>query len=270
MTSKEWQLATDAAVRYQEILVPAILGAFAEALVDYANLDHVDVLVDMGCGTGAATRYAAQKMSPSTTVIGIDRNAGMLKVAQSLPEIDGATIEWKQDNAYDLSLEDNSVDAVICAQTLQFMDKRHQALSEMHRILKAGQSVYISLWSPIEESPYFDALVNTVATHINPDTAAGLGSAFNLSDIDEIKSLLQDAQFTEISSDIAELHLELPPIHEFVPRHISATPMGAGYQAASESAQQAILADMQSALSAYQTESGIRVPFCSHLIKGIA
>ena len=34
MTSKQWQLADDAATRYQDVLVPAILGPFAKALVD--------------------------------------------------------------------------------------------------------------------------------------------------------------------------------------------------------------------------------------------
>ncbi len=35
-TSTQWQLAQEAAERYQRILPPAILGPFARALVDLA------------------------------------------------------------------------------------------------------------------------------------------------------------------------------------------------------------------------------------------
>ena len=202
MTSKKWQLTNDAAQRYEAIAVRSILGAFAEALVDTADLDDAGLVIDIGCGTGAATRYAATKMKASAKIIGVDVNEGMLAVAQSLPPVKGASIEWKQDSAYDLSFADEHVDSVLCAQVLQFMDKREDAIREISRVLKNGQSLYLSLWSPIEESPYFDSLVKAIAKHINEDTAVGLGSAFNLSQTDEIKALL-DAQFSNVTFQVS-------------------------------------------------------------------
>ena len=269
MTSKEWQLGDDAASRYEKILVPAILGPFAKALVDWADIQAGDVVVDVGCGTGAVTRFSAEKLGASGNVIGIDVNEGMLRVAQSLPEVVGAPIEWRQESVYDLSLDDESADVVLCAQMLQFLPDRPKALSEMRRILKTGKSLYISLWSPIEESPYFDALVKAVDTHINADTAAGLGSAFNLTDIDEITKTVNEARFSDVKTTISEIALPLPPISEFVPKHINATPMGAGYNNASASKQQAILDELTQKLASYQVESGLAVPFRSHLIRAI-
>ncbi len=266
MTSKQWQLANDAAQRYEDILVPAILGPFAKSLVDYADLTDAAHVVDIGCGTGAATRYAAQKMKPSSTVMGIDVNTSMLAVAESLPEVEGASITWQQDNAYELSLDDASTDAVLCAQTLQFMTEKTKALNEMHRILKSGQALYFSLWCEIEHSPYFDALVNAVAKHINPDTAAGLGSAFNLSKLDDIMQIMEESNFSEVKTDTVELQLPLPSMPEFVPRHIGATPMGKGFQASSKDTQQAIIDELTEGLADYQTETGTTIPFASHLI----
>lgn len=269
MTSKNWQLANDAALRYETILVPAILGPFANALVQWALLPPNAVVVDVGCGTGAATRFAAEKLGSSGKVIGVDVNQGMLEVAQSLPAIDGAPIEWRQESIYDLTLADDSADVVLCAQSLQFMPERVDALRQMRRILKTGGSAYISLWCPIDESPYFDALVATVAKHINAETAAGLGSAFNLSDLTTIRDVIQQAEFSDIKTTVAELALDLPPINDFVPKHIHATPMGAGYDAAPLAAQQAILHDLSQQLADYQTDSGMRVPFRSYLIRAV-
>ncbi|MEO1290434.1 MAG: methyltransferase domain-containing protein, partial [Chloroflexota bacterium] len=85
MTSKEWQLATDSAQRYQDILVPSILGPFADALVDSVTFEPQYHVVDIGCGTGAATRAIAGKIDTSGKVIGVDINDAMLTVAQSIP-----------------------------------------------------------------------------------------------------------------------------------------------------------------------------------------
>ncbi|MBZ0296521.1 MAG: methyltransferase domain-containing protein [Anaerolineae bacterium] len=269
MTSKQWQLAGDAATRYEAILVPAILGPFAKALVDWADLKPGSTVVDVGCGTGAATRYAAAKIGHSGKVIGTDVNPGMLKVAQSLPKIDGAPIDWQQETAYDLPMNVETADAVLCAQTLQFLDDRPKALSEMHRILKTNGILYLSLWCPIEQNPYFYNLVNTIADHLGADTAAGLGAAFKLSDPDEIQSILHAAGFSELETTVAEIKLDLPPVQKFVPRHIHATPMGPGYDAASPAAQQAILDELVKLLFECQTDAGICVPFRSYLVQAV-
>ncbi|MAS38205.1 MAG: hypothetical protein CL610_29685 [Anaerolineaceae bacterium] len=55
MSSKNWQLGDEAAVQYETVLVPAILGPFAQVLVDRANWVAGSIVVDMGCGTGVAT-----------------------------------------------------------------------------------------------------------------------------------------------------------------------------------------------------------------------
>lgn len=68
----------------------------------------------------------------------------------------------------------------LCAQTLQFLNERPLALAEMYRVLKPGGHLALSLWRPIQEKPYFDALVAAVKRHVDPATAAGLGAAFFL------------------------------------------------------------------------------------------
>lgn len=267
MTSKQWQLANDAALRYEEVLVPTILGPFAKALVDWADLSDGNTVIDVGCGTGAATRFAATKIGIPGQVIGADINADMLSVAQSIPQSSGVEIEWQQDAADKLSMGDNSADVVLCAQTLQFVGNRQDVLNEMVRILKPGKSAYISLWSDIAQNPYFDALVSTIAKYISDDTAAGLRSAFNLSNLDEIEDLIRASQFSDWETSASEITLNLPPILDFVPRHIRATPMGIGYNATSQTTQQAILDHLSEQLNGYISDSGIHVPFQSYLIR---
>ena len=99
-TSKLWQLARDAAERYERILVPAILGPAARSLVEWVDMRDGERVADIGCGTGAATRLAAEKVGSSGRVAGVDVNAGMIDVAQSVAPVRGAAIEWFENSAY--------------------------------------------------------------------------------------------------------------------------------------------------------------------------
>ncbi|HEX6383365.1 MAG TPA: methyltransferase domain-containing protein [Anaerolineae bacterium] len=268
-TSTQWQLAHEAAERYQQILVPAILGPAARALVEWSAVHSGDTVLDVGCGTGAAARCAAEQAGASGHVIGIDINAGMIAIARSLPFVKGATIEWQEQNAYQLPLSNQTVDVALCAQTLQFLNDRSLALAEMYRVLKPGGRVALGLWNVIDENPYFHALVNAISRHVAPETAMGLKAAFGLSNMDKIRALLLEAGFQNIEMSVRQLDLELPQILDFVTRHISATPMAADFNAASAAAQRAVIQEVSGQLAAYKTDAGIRVPFRTHLAKAI-
>jgi len=263
-TSQQWQLAHEAAQRYQQILVPFILGPAAGALVEWAVLQHGETVVDVGCGTGAATREAAGRVGPSGHVIGADVNEAMIGVAKALPAVEGATIDWRVCDAAALPLDDASADAVLCAQTLQFVPDRVAALSEMHRVLKSGGRVAVSTWCEIEENPYFHELFEAVSSHVGPDTAKGLGAAFGLTSPSALHELIELAGFRDVEIKVRQLDLSLPELTDFVPRHVSATPMAAGFAAAPEAARRAVVDAMSERLASHATAAGVTVPFRTH------
>lgn len=137
-TSPRWQLTRDAAERYEQILVPTLLGPAARALVEFAALKEGKAALDVGCGTGAAARCAAEKVGPAGRVVGVDVNAGMIDVARSLPPVPGATLEWQVKTAYELPFGEAEFTVVLCAQTLQFLEDRPRALAGMFRVLRPG------------------------------------------------------------------------------------------------------------------------------------
>lgn len=265
-TSDQWQLAHGAAERYQTILTPHILGPFAQALVDFADLQPGEHVLDVGCGTGAAARLAAAAVGPQGQVAGVDVNASMIAVAQSLPEVAGAPIAWHVANATELPMPDAAVEVVLCAQTLQFLPDKLPSLAEMKRVVKKDGRIVISLWTPLEDNPYFQALVGAMAERVGAETAVGLEAAFALSDGVAIQELLAEANFTQVTYQIMELELPLPGLQEFVPRHIQATPMAAGFNRASADAQRAVVAQVVNTLHGYEANGRPQIPFRSHLI----
>jgi ubiquinone/menaquinone biosynthesis C-methylase UbiE len=259
-TSTDWQLERSVGERYDRILVPTILGPFARALVDRANLRRGESVLDVGCGTGAAALYAATLVEDVGKVFAIDVNAGMLEVARSRSRERGLAIDWREDDACHLPFSDESIDSILCAQTLQFLKERSQALSEIHRVLKPGGRVAISAWCPLPENPYFRTLIDSVSRHVGPEIAVGLGTAFSLADPDEICGLLSAAHFRAVSPAVVELELELPELTGFVQAHISATPMAAGFGAAAPEARAMVVNEVAGSFADAQ------IPFRSHMV----
>jgi ubiquinone/menaquinone biosynthesis C-methylase UbiE len=135
---EQWHLTEEAAERYERYVARYILGPWAPLLVDAARLMAGDRVLDVACGTGVVTRIAAERVGPDGQIIGLDLNPGMIRVARSLPSPIGAPMEWLERSALSLGLKDESVDAVLCQQGLQFFPDKPLALREMRRVLKRG------------------------------------------------------------------------------------------------------------------------------------
>ena len=151
-------------------------------------------------------------------------------------------------------------------QTLQFLPEKEVSLSEMGRVVKPGGRIALSLWCNIEENPYFYVLVEAIARHISPETSAGLKAAFALSDANEIHRLLKGAGLGQTDMTVTQLDLPLPALAEFIPRHVSATPMAAGFSRAPTSVQQTVIQEVGRKLSRYATNGHTRIPFRSQMV----
>ena len=268
-TSTQWQLARDAAERYERILVPTILGPAAQALVDFAAPRESDAVLDVGCGTGAAARFAAKRVGPRGRVAGVDVNAGMIGVARSLPVGEGAAIEWFEGGAHELPFGEGEFSLALCAQTLQFLEAPSQALAEMSRVVEPGGRIAASCWCDIEESPYFDVLVQEISNHLGAETSQGLRAAFALGDLEALRGLVEGAGFRKLEARVETLGLPLPQLKDFIPRHIRATPMAPGFDAASPEARKAIVESVSDRLAEYSTGGGASLPFRTFLVQGI-
>ena len=178
-------------------------------------------------------------------------------------------MEWIEGSALDLPVNSESFDVVLSAQTLQFVPEQALAVSEMKRALRPGGCAGASLWCSLDRNPYFDGLVASISELIGAGTAAGLRAAFGLSDEHEIRRLFEGAGFEEVVIKPARIDIDLPPISDFVPRHIGATPMASGYAAASTESRAEVMRRMELVLEPFSAPDGSRVPFLQYLVTGV-
>jgi ubiquinone/menaquinone biosynthesis C-methylase UbiE len=178
---------------------------YAERLVDLANLQPGQSILDAGAGTGFAALAIARRVGPSGRVVAVDISTGMLAEVRAAAAAAGITnIEILQANAADLSrFPTSSFDAAICAAALLYMPVQ-RALAEWHRVLAPGGLVGFSTMSA--GSPPAGQMFRDCAAAFGmrlTDPSAALGSE------DRCRAALHAAGFRDIS--IVGEHIDFSP-----------------------------------------------------------
>lgn len=267
-TSTQWQLSQNSAELYERVLVSSILGPAAKNLVGKANLKEGEWVLDVGCGTGAAARFAVNIVGTSGRAVGVDVNQGMLEIAKRKGAEEDVSIEWHQCSIYELPFEDDHFDVVVAAQVVQFLADIPNALKEIHRVLKPGGRFLTSVWSDLKENPYFEALVVSVRNNLGHEVSEGMNAAFRLTNRRHVLDAIRKAKFMGVKAWQEQFVLDLPDLEEFVPSHIQGTPMAQGFEAASDSLQKQIVEDVVETMKPYQDGSIVRTPFRTQLFQG--
>jgi ubiquinone/menaquinone biosynthesis C-methylase UbiE len=179
---------------YERAMVPAVFAPWVDALLGLTSLGPGQRLLDIACGTGIVARTAAEMVGDTGRVVGLDLNPSMLEVAQALEP----SIEWREGSAVDLPFPDQSFDVVTCQQGLQFFPDRLKAVGEMRRVLAPGGRLSVAVWCPVETCPGYDAFLQGLDRYVGDTAAAPTRAIFSFGDAEMLRSLLEEAQFSDV------------------------------------------------------------------------
>jgi ubiquinone/menaquinone biosynthesis C-methylase UbiE len=109
-------------------------------LLGVAAGEHV---LDVGCGSGAATRTLGRVVGPAGRVTGVDTSSQLLKITRELVDKAGlgGQIELRQGDCRALPFPGASFDAVMAATTLSHVPDPQRALDELVRVTRPGGRV---------------------------------------------------------------------------------------------------------------------------------
>jgi ubiquinone/menaquinone biosynthesis C-methylase UbiE len=262
---EQWQLDGEAPVLYQRYLVPAITAIWAADLVDRTNIRPGARVLDVACGTGVVARAAAIRVGDSGAVTGLDINPGMVAVARSLPaDLGAASIEWQEGSVLALPFPDAAFDVALCQLGLQFFPDRPTALGEIRRVLVPGGRTGISVFGPIEHNPATHALADALDRHVAPGSSLAKRNEHVLADTDELRMLLQEAEFRDVVIESATKTVRFPSATAYVRIQLAATPLATLVERhdASDSDRliEAVAEDVGRALAGYAGDAGLTFP----------
>lgn len=261
-----WQLEGDSAQAYERYLVPAFFTQMAERLIDLVELQADARVLDVACGGGIVARRAARRTGATSEVVGVDLNEQMLAVADIAAKAEGVSVEWRQGPAEELPFPRSSFDAVFCQQALGFFPDPDVALREMQRVLASGGRLGLSVCRPIEHNPVYGALADCLARHAGSEAGAMMRSPFTSWDQAELRALVQGVGFQDVRILIDISTVRFPSPAELLRREAASSPLAATIAALDDATREAMLRDVDEALSGHVDDAGITYTIESHVV----
>jgi len=197
---------------YREELITSRLRPVRDQVLDRAELQPGDALLDVGVGDGLIAFGALNRLGPAGRVIFSDVSADLLEHCRSIAEANGqlSRCEFVQASADRLDgVPDDSVDVVTTRSVLIYVKDKARAFAEFRRVLRPGGR--ISLFEPINvlmsvpEPSMFDGYdvspVQQVAAKISAQYGAiqpaGIDPMLDFDDRDLVR-LAEEAGFAEV------------------------------------------------------------------------
>jgi ubiquinone/menaquinone biosynthesis C-methylase UbiE len=109
------------------------------ASLEALELTRADRVLDVGCGTGAATRAAAPL---AESVVGMDLSPEMIRQAVELARGVG-NVRFEVGDAEEQSFDDGAFTAVLCSNSFHHYPDPARAVAEMARVLAPGGRLVI-------------------------------------------------------------------------------------------------------------------------------
>ena len=223
---------------YERDFVPAIATPSSGELMQTADLQPGERVLDVACGTGLIARLAAERVGPTGSVTGVDVAPDMIEVARATPAPAAPEIDWRVGDAIALDLRDDSYDVVTCALGLQFMEDRPTAVAEMRRVLAPGGRLLITTPGTIQ--PPFELMEQAIVKHISPQLGGFVRAVFSIHDPDVLAEFLRGAGLRDVEAWEYTATFRLPDPATFLWQYVNLTPMGPFVAQAPQEAQAAM------------------------------
>jgi len=112
-------------------------------VIDIADLQIGEVVVDLGSGPGHDAILAADKVGEDGKVIGIDFTDEMIKIASNAA-VEYENVQFLEGNIKEIPLDDQVADAVISNCVINLVVDKKAVFSEAYRILKPRGRIIVA------------------------------------------------------------------------------------------------------------------------------
>jgi ubiquinone/menaquinone biosynthesis C-methylase UbiE len=191
----QWDIAAESFLRYSK-LDEAFEQPVNDRLIELAEIEDGDTVVDVATGIGDPALSAARRVGPTGRVIATDQSTAMLAVAATRARDAALTnVEFRQLDANAFDFPDRTIDAVVCRWGLMFLSDLTDALARMRRSLKNGRCLAAATWSDADKVPIISVRRSVMRDF---DIPSGPSDPFRLSSEAALKASAASAGFDEV------------------------------------------------------------------------
>jgi len=179
-----------------DVLSP-VAGPVGEWMIDRLAPEPGQTILELAAGPGETRFLAAERVGPDGRLISTDFAPAMVETARRLASSRGVTnVEFREMDAEQMSLDDDSVDGVLCRWGYMLMLNRPAAFAETRRVLRGGGRLALSVLGPPERNPWGAVGAGVLVERgvMPPPDPVGPG-LFALADPDRLAALITGAGF---------------------------------------------------------------------------
>jgi len=137
---------------------PGCFAYFGRRLVEAAEIQRGQSVLDVATGRGAVLFPAAERVGLTGSIVGVDLADEMVRATKEDAHRRGIMARVEVSDAEDLDFPDASFDCVLCAFGIMFFPNPDRALSEFKRVLRHGGRLGISTWQ-VHQNSEVDAVL---------------------------------------------------------------------------------------------------------------
>jgi SAM-dependent methyltransferase len=236
---------------------------FIDALLDAAHVGGGVRVLDIACGPGFVASHARMRGAAAT---GLDFSPAMLAVAMWRDR----AIRFAEGDAEALPCADGEFDAVVSNFGIHHVPRPRLALSEAHRVLRAGGRVAFSFWAEPGENIAWKLLFDAIARHGDPAASQAPAPGGGFGTVAQCASALRQAGFAECTTELVRTTWRRADAQDLVAALQAGTArMAAMIDAQPVAAMPAILADIDENAARYRDAEGIAVPIAAVIAAGV-
>ncbi len=207
-----WSTAGPRWVAQQERL-DAQLEPYRDAVLTRAGLRAGARVLDVGCGCGATTLGAAERVGEGGKVVAIDLSGPMLERArQRLAAAGyGDRLEVVEGDAQSYPFESGAFDVVLSRFGVMFFDDPPAAFANLARATQSGGRLAFACWQARERNPWMSVPLEGAMRHLEPPPPPepDAPGPFTLAEPQHVRSLLLEAGFREICLEALEAPIRM-------------------------------------------------------------
>ena len=175
-----------------------------------AAIGERDRVLDVGCGTGQATRDVA-RIARRGSALGVDLSSHMIALARETAATEGLdNVEFQQRDAQVHPFAAESFDAVISRMGSMFFGDPVAAFANLRRALRPRGRLTLLTWQAIADNEWLMEFRAAVAVGRDlPTPPPDVQSPFSLSDPERVTTLLEAAAFIDVAFESVRAPMNL-------------------------------------------------------------
>ena len=228
-----------------------------EWLLETAQIQPGETIIDVACGTGLLSFPLAEATGESGAVLGTDISENMIELSrQIVKEKELHNVSFERMDGEALNISDATFDVAICSLGLMYMPTASIGISEMYRVLKPGGRMLSLVWGERSHCGWaevFPIVETKVSSEVCP-------LFFQLGTANVLELLMQRAGFKETWTGRKRVDLHYDSDEEAYGAAFAGGPVAMAYSRFPEEMKQIAHREYLESIHAYKIGKRYNVP----------